>query len=78
MANLTLNSLYSRTIAQSYVSTLDYSTTLFLEDAHIIAQDIWSDVIKVNKGLSNWTIWYSDTVSLQDEYTKPLVSSTTA
>lgn len=77
MANLTLNSLYSRVIAQSHVSSTDYSTTLFLEDAHLIAQDVWSDVIKVNKGLSNWTIWYSDTVSLQDEYTKPIVSSTT-
>lgn len=77
MPNLTLNSLYSRTTAQSYVSTTDYSSTLFLEDAHIIAQDIWSDVVKIKKGFSNWTIWYADTVSLQDEYSKPLVSSTT-
>lgn len=77
MANLTLNSLYTRVIAESAVSSTDYSTTLFLDDANIIAQDIWSDVIQINKGLSNWTIWYADTVSLQDEYTKPLVSSTT-
>jgi hypothetical protein len=77
MANLTLNSLYTRVIAESAVSSTDYSTTLFLDDAHIIAQDIWSDVINVNKGNGNWDIWYTDTVSLQDEYNYPSVTSTT-
>lgn len=77
MANLTLNSLYTRVIAESAVSSTDYSTTLFLDDAHIIAQDIWSDVIQINKGNKNWDIWYADTVSLQDEYNYPAVTSTT-
>ena len=75
MANITLLSMYNRLLTQ-VTSSSDYTSTMFLEDAHIITQDIWSEVCKKKLGNSNWNIWYTDTVSLQDEYTKPLVSST--
>jgi hypothetical protein len=49
----------------------------FLEDVNVIVQDIWSEVSKKKLWNSNWDIWYTDTVSLQDEYVKPLATSTT-
>lgn len=75
MAAITLNSMYSRVIDQSALSTTEYTSAQFLEDAHVITQDIWSEVTKQRKGSFNWDIWYTDTVALQDEYTKPAVSS---
>lgn len=75
MWNLTLNSLYTR-IWQREFTDSTYTSTFFLEDAHLIAQDIWSDIIYARKGNRNWDIWLADTVSLQDEYTKPAVTST--
>jgi len=76
MPNLTLNSFYTR-IWQREFTDSTYTSTFFLEDAHIIAQDMWSDIIYARKGNRNWDIWLADTVSLQDEYTKPAVTSTT-
>ena len=76
MAALTVNSLYNRVVAQAYTPSI-YTSTLFLEDIHIITQDFWSAVIANQKTNSNWDIWLADTVSLQDEYSLPAVSSTT-
>ena len=76
MPNLTLNSFYTRIWQREFTSS-EYTSTVFLEDAHLIAQDIWSDIIYARKGNRNWDIWLADTVALQDEYTKPAVSSTT-
>ena len=53
-----------------------YSNDIFLEQAHVIAQDIWSDIIYARKGNKSWDIWLADTISLQDEYTRPTVTST--
>jgi hypothetical protein len=75
MANLTLNSIYTRIVAREYPDST-YTSTFFLEDAHIITQDIWSDIIYQRKGNTNWDIWLADTVALQDEYTYPAKSST--
>lgn len=65
---LTLNSLYTRIGNREYTDST-YTTGIFLEDAHIIAQDLWSDIIYARKGDRNWDIFYADTVALQDEYT---------
>lgn len=75
MPNLTLASLYTRTTRRAY-STPEYTSAFFLEDAHIIMQDIWSDIIYERKWDRNWDIWTADTVALQTEYTKPTPSST--
>lgn len=75
MAALTVNSLYNRVVAQAY-TTSDYTSTLFLEDLHIITQDFWSEVVSLQKAQRNWDIWTADTVALQDEYTKPPITST--
>lgn len=75
MPNLTLSSFYTRIWDREYTDST-YTTAKFLEDAHIIAQDIWSDIIYARKGNRNWDIWLADTVALQDEYTKPSVTST--
>lgn len=60
-------------------ATTDYksSNTLGLLHLHEIVQDIWSRAVKLKKANSNWDIWYTDTISLQDEHTKPRVSSDT-
>lgn len=75
MPNFTLSSFYTRIWDREYTDST-YTTAKFLEDAHIITQDMWSDIIYARKGNRNWDIWLADTVSLQDEYTKPAVSST--
>ncbi len=75
MPNLTLASLQTRITAREYPDAT-YTSAFFLEDAHIITQDIWSDIIYERKGNTNWDIWHADTVSLQDEYTFPAKSST--
>lgn len=48
MPNLTLDSLYDRIVAREYPDAT-YTSAFFLEDAHIITQDIWSDVIYERK-----------------------------
>jgi hypothetical protein len=60
-------------------ATPEYKTsnTLGLLHIHELVQDIWSRVVKLKKANGNWDIWYADTVALQDEYTKPSVSSDT-
>ena len=75
MAALTVNSLYNRVVAQAYTPS-DYTSTLFLEDLNIITQDFWSEVVSLQKAQRNWDIWTADTVTLQDEYTKPPITST--
>lgn len=61
----------------AYVSTTQYTSTMFLEDIWIIWQDIKAIIDSKRKGDFSWDIWLTDTVSLQDEYTQPNVSSTT-
>lgn len=75
MPNLTLSSYYTRIVAREYPDST-YTSAFFLEDAHIITQDIWSDIIYARKGNTNWDVWLADTVALQDEYTSPAKSST--
>jgi len=75
MPNLTLGSLYTRIWQREYTDST-YTSVFFLEDAHIITQDIWSDIIYARKWDRNWDIWTADTVALQDEYTTPTKSST--
>ena len=53
------------------------SNTLGLKHLHLIVQELWQKATKLKKNNCNWDIWLADTVSLQDEYTKPSVSSTT-
>lgn len=72
---ITLQDLYNRVIDQINIETTKYTTTKFLWDLHMIVQDIWSEIVKKRQWNSNWDIWTTDTVSLQDEYTKPLVTS---
>jgi hypothetical protein len=76
MPNLTLSSYYARLVQREFTDST-YTTTFFLEDAHIIAQDIWSDVQYMRNGNTNWDVWLANTVSLQDEYTVPPKASTT-
>ena len=75
MPNLTLASINTRIVAREYPDST-YTSAFFLEDAHIITQDIWSDIIYARKGNTNWDTWTFDTVALQDEYTYPARSST--
>ena len=78
MALLTLSDMYSRVAWDdwmSYASTTEYTTTKFLQDVHIIVQDIQSDLAYLREDTQNKEIWYADTVSLQNEYTKPSVTS---
>lgn len=76
MANIILSGIKTRLVARN---TLDstYTDSIFLEDCHYIAQDIWSSIQYERKGTTNWDIWLADTVALQDEYTRPPVTSTT-
>lgn len=72
---ITLQNLYDRVIDQINIETSRYTSAKFLMDISMIAQDIWSEVVKKRQWNWNWDIWTSDTVSLQDEYTKPYVTS---
>jgi hypothetical protein len=63
-------------VVQANFTDSTYTDPLYLEQASVIAQDIWSDIIYARKGNKNWDIWLADTVALQDEYTRPTVTST--
>lgn len=76
MANLTINDIYNEVVQQAYTPP-EYTSAVFLRHANIITQKFWNRVVNRRKARSNWDIWTADTVSLQDEYTKPSVSSTT-
>ena len=75
MWNISLSSLKTRLIRRNFLDST-YADDIFLEDCHFWAQDIWSAIIYARKGNKNWDIWLADTVSLQDEYTRPNVTST--
>lgn len=64
---------------QEATASPDYksSNTLWLKHLSQIVQRFWNRVVTRRKARSNWDIWLADTVALQDEYTKPPVSSTT-
>lgn len=75
---ITVNDILVDAYAEAY-ATPDYksSNTLWLKHLSQIVQRFWNRVVNRRKARSNWDIWTADTVSLQDEYTEPLVSSTT-
>lgn len=75
MANISLASLKTRLVQANFLDAT-YTDPIYLEQAHVIVQDIWSDIIYQRKGNKSWDIWLADTVSLQDEYTRPTVTST--
>lgn len=77
MANLTVNDILTDAYTESYATT-EYKTSniLGLKHIHLVVQDIWANAVKLKKANRNWDIWLADTVSLQNEYTKPSVSST--
>ncbi len=68
MANIVLSSIKTRLIRRNSLDST-YTDDIFLEDAHYIAQDIWSAVQYAKRWSYSWDIWTWDTVSLQDEYT---------
>lgn len=72
---ITLQDLYERVIDQINIETSKYTSAKFLMDLSMIAQDIWSEVVKKRQWNWNWDIWNTDPISLQDEYTTPLVTS---
>lgn len=76
MADILLSAIKTRLMARNFLDTT-YTDSIFLEDCHYIAQDIWSSIQYERKGNYNWDIWLADTVALQDEYTRPPVTSTT-
>lgn len=75
MANISLSNIKTRVVQRNFVDST-YTNDIYLDDCHVIAQDIWSDIIYSRYGNKSWDIWLADTVSLQDEYTRPLVTST--
>lgn len=75
MSNISLSSIKSRVVQASFTDST-YTDQIFLDQCHIIAQDIWSDIVYQRKGNKSWDIWLADTVPLQNEYTRPLVTST--
>ena len=80
MALITLWDIYDRVAwdtGMAYVSQTEHTESMFLANARIIAQDIQSELVYSQDDTRNWDMWYTDTVSLQDEYTKPAVSSDT-
>ena len=80
MALLTLNTLYPRVAWDTgiaYVSTTQYSSTMFLEDLDILARDYWSHAIFMWKWSISWDIWDATSVAMQNEYTKPLATTET-
>jgi len=78
MANLTVNDILTDAYEEAY-ATPEYkaSNTLWLKHLHNITQRFWNRVVNRRKARCNWDIWQADTVALQDEYTKPSVTSTT-
>lgn len=78
MPNLTVNDILTDAYEEAFATELyKTSNTLGLKHLHLIAQEVWQEATKLKKNNSNWDIWYASTVALQDEYTKPAVSSTT-
>jgi len=75
MANIILSGIKTRLVQRNYLDST-YSDQIFLDDCHYWAQDIWSAIIYARKGNKSWDIWLADTVALQDEYTRPTVTST--
>lgn len=75
MANIVLSGIKTRLVQRNYLDST-YTDSIFLDDCHYIAQDIWSDIIYARKWNKNWDIWLADTVALQNEYTRPTVTST--
>jgi hypothetical protein len=75
MANIVLSAIKTRLVNRNYLDST-YTDQIFLDDCHFVAQDIWSDITYQRKGNKSWDIWLADTVSLQDEYTRPAVTST--
>jgi hypothetical protein len=78
MPNLTVNDILTDAYEEAY-ATPEYkaSNTLGLKHLHLVVQEVWQKATKLKKNNCNWDIWLADTVSLQDEYTTPSVSSTT-
>lgn len=77
MPLITLSSIKSRLVTRNYLDAT-YTDEIYLEDAHYIAQDIWSTIQYERKGDFSFDIWTADTISLQDEYaTKTGVTSIT-
>lgn len=76
MELITVNDILTDAYSESG-ATPEYKSgnTLWLKHLSSIAQDCWDNAVYLRKANGNWDIWLSDTVSLQDEYTKPLVSS---
>lgn len=68
MPLITLSSIKSRLVTRNYLDAT-YTDEIYLEDAHYIAQDIWSTIQYERKGDFSFDIWTADTISLQDEYT---------
>lgn len=75
MANIILSGIKTRLVQRNYLDST-YTDPIFLDDCHYWAQDIWSAIIYARKGNKNWDIWLADTVALQNEYTRPTVTST--
>jgi hypothetical protein len=75
MANISLSSMKTRVVQANFTDST-YTDPIYLEQASVIAQDIWSDIIYARKGNKSWDMWLADTVALQDEYTRPTVTST--
>lgn len=75
MANILLSGIKTRLVQRNYLDST-YTDQIFLDDCHYIAQDIWSEIIYGRKGNKSWDVWLASTVSLQSEYTRPAVTST--
>lgn len=73
---ITVNDILEDAYEEAYATT-EYraSDTLWLKHLSQIVQRFWNRVVNRRKARCNWDIWTATTVSLQDEYTKPLVSS---
>ena len=67
MPNISLSSIKTRLVQRNFLDST-YTDDIFLEDAHYLAQDIWSTALYAKRGDYSWDIWLGDTVSLQDEY----------
>lgn len=66
----TINDILTDAYSEAY-ATSEYkaSNTLWLKHLSLIVQDIWSEAVNRRITASNWNIWKSDTVALQNEYT---------
>ena len=73
---ITVNDILEDAYQEAY-ATPEYkaSNTLGLKHLSQIVQRFWNRVVNRRKARSNWDIWLADTVALQNEYTKPAVTS---